>query len=77
MHAFVDSSNFEVPGTFLCILYFPACHVLFIYWWLCYIFATAGYFRPPVDRQPTNNMGFQTNNLPTPQIPGDSSFKEA
>lgn len=30
----------------------------------------AGYFRPPVDRQPTNNMGFQTNNLPTPQIPG-------
>ncbi|KAI9169587.1 hypothetical protein LWI28_014474 [Acer negundo] len=37
-------------------------------------FIQEGYFRPPLERQPTNNMGFQmpaTNNLPAgPPIPG-------
>ncbi|KAL5826025.1 hypothetical protein ACOSQ3_017862 [Xanthoceras sorbifolium] len=37
-------------------------------------FVQEGFFRPPLERQPTNNMGFQmpaTNNLPAgPPIPG-------
>lgn len=32
----------------------------------------AGYFRPPLERPPTNNMGFQPNNLPAgAPIPGE------